>query len=227
MNERTATLYQHVLRGLAEECSQVEALDRTFIAFVSDVRRMEQDAIGGAPHADWERDWNRIASLMTEIHGHATQAHKRLDHPVAAESDPLAEWLPVAAIEDEVEALLAQRKAAGEAMVTSDRRADWAAGWAALESSFSTLRAHAKSLQVKLELQRRFGRERAAEIAAELVEKLPEDLRNAEGAEALEKAGRQLHEDREHFHGVWDMVKALALWVETPEERARKIRGKK
>lgn len=227
MNERTSTLYQHVLRGLAEECSQVEALDRTFITFVSDVRRIEHDAIGGVPHVDWEHDWNRIEALLSEIHGHAANARKRLEHPVPAESDPLAEWLPVAAIEDEVEALLAKRKRAGDVTVTAEKRPDWEAGWAALETSFSTLRAHAKSLQVKLELQRRFGKEKAAGIAAELVAKLPEDLRTPEGVQAFEKAGMQLHEDREHFHGVWDMVKALAMWVETPEERARKIREQK
>lgn len=223
MNERMTTLYQHVLRGLSEECAQVEALDMTFIAFVSDVRRIEQD-LAGTLHGDWENDWNRIASLLSEIHGHATNARKRLEHPVPTESDPLAEWLPVAAIEDEVEMLLVKRKAAGAGLVTAEKRGDWEAGWAALETSFSTLRAHAKSLQVKLELQRRFGKEKAAEIAAELVEKLPEDLRDAKGVEALEKAGRELQEDRSHFHGLWDMVKAMALWVETPEERARKIR---
>ena len=227
MNESTSTLYQHVLRGLAEECSQVEALDRTFVTFVTDVRHIEQDALGGLLSDDRHREWDRIASLLTEIHGHAVNTRARLEHPVETGSDPLAEWQPVAAIEDEVEGLLAKRKADSAEHVPEGKRAVWEAGWAALESSFSTLRAHARSLQVKLELQRRFGKEKAAEVAAELVEKLPEDLRDPEGLEAFEKADKQLQEDRDHIHGVWDMVKAMLLWVETPEERARKIRAEK
>ena len=227
MNERTLTLYQHVLRGLSEECSQIEALDRRCITIVSDVRRIERDAIGSGIPEDWDRDWNRIGSLLSEIHEHAANARKRLEGPVAAESDPLAEWTPVAAIDDEVEALLGKRKSAAAPLVTPGMQADWETGWLALESHFSTLRAHARSLQVKLELQRRFGKQKAEEIAAELAARLPEDLRDAKGAEAMQKAGVQLQEDRQHFHGVWDVLKALALWVETPEERARQIREEK
>ena len=226
MNERAATLYRHVLRGLAEECSQVEALDRTFMTFVSDVRRTERDDAATLP-GDWEHDWNRIEFLLAEIQEHAVNARRQLEEPAATGKDPLEEWMPVAAIEEEIEALLARRKTAGARLVTAEDRAEWEAGWAALETSVITLRAHARSLQVKLELQNRFGKKEAAEIAAELVEKLPEDLRDAESVEALEKAGRQIQEDRQHFHGVWDMLKALALWVETPEERERKIRTEK
>jgi hypothetical protein len=227
MNERTQTLYQHVLRGLSEECSQIEALDERFITFVSDVRRIEHDAIAGTLPQDWEHDWNRIGTLLAEIHGHAANARKRLEAVVVPESDPLAEWTPVAAIDDEIEALLAKRKAAATALVSREMQGDWEVGWLALEAHFATLRAHARSLQVKLELQRRFGKQKAAEIAAELAAKLPADLRNAEGVEALHKADEQLQEDRQHFHGIWDVVKALALWVETPEERARHIRKEK
>ncbi len=227
MNEKTLSLYQHVLRGLSEECSQIESLDERFVSFVSDVRDIERDAIAGAPPADWERDWTRIGTLLADIHVHAANARKRLQDTVSPDSDPLAEWAPVAAIDDEIEALLAKRKAAAAALVTPAKHADWEAGWMALESHFFTLRAHARSLQVKLELQRRFGKQKATEIAADLAAKLPEDLRDAKGVEALHKADEQLQEDRQHFHGVWDMLKALALWVETPEERARQIREEK
>lgn len=227
MNERTSTLYQHVLRGLAEECSQVEALDRTFVTFISDVRHIELDAFGNRLPQDWDHDWNRIASLLADIHAHAVSARNRLEHAVADGGDPLTEWMPVAEFENEVATLLAKRKGDATGLVPPEKQAAWKAGWAALESSFFTLRAHARSLQVKLELQRRFGKEKASEVAAELVEKLPEDLRDPEGVEAFEKASKQMQEDRDHIHGVWDMVKALLLWVETPEERARKIRAEK
>jgi len=226
MNEKASTLYRHVLRGLAEECSQVEALDKTLTTFVSDVRRIEQDTVGALPE-DWESDWNRIETQLAEIQKHAATARKQLEPPATAGSDPLAEWSPVAAIEDEMEALLAKRRMLGEQILTASDRADWESGWAALEMSVITLRAHARSVQVKLELQHRFGREEAAEITAKLVETLPADLNDARGAEAFEKAVEELKEDRQRFHGVWDMVKALALWVESPTERARKLRTEK
>ena len=149
MNERTLKLYQHVLRGLSEECSQIEALDERFITFVSDVRLIERDAIGSAVTGDWERDWNRIRTLLGEIHGHAANARKRLQEPVLPDSDPLAEWAPVSAIDDEIESLLAKRKAAATPLVPQEQRADWDAGWMALESHFSTLRAHAHAFRAR------------------------------------------------------------------------------
>ena len=82
MNERTQSLYQHVLRGLSEECSQIETLDERFITFVSDVRRIEHDAIAGTLPQDWEHDWNRIGTLLAEIHGHAANARKRRFMPL-------------------------------------------------------------------------------------------------------------------------------------------------
>ncbi len=223
MNERASTLYQHVVRGLTEECSEIEALDKSFIGFVSDVRGIERGGITDSLREEWEGDWKYIMSLASRIHEHATNARKGLEVS-ALESDPLAEWSSVAAIEDEIEAALAKRKLAGARLVSTDRLRDWEAGWIALETCVAKLRAQAKSVQVKLELQNRFGKERAAEITTELVSKLPEDLRDAEGVEAFQKAVHEMQADQKLFHGAWDVVKALAMWVESPEERARKIR---
>ena len=227
MNERASIFYQHVLRGLFEDWSQIEALDKTFTSIVSDARRIERESAVGALPADWERDWQRIEALLGEIRDHAAKARKRTTEPMAPGSDPLTEWQPVAVIEDELEALLEKRKAAGAALVTPETRTEWEACWLALESYATTLRAHARSVQVKLELRHRFGETQAAEIAAELAAKLPEDLRNPQGAVAFQTAVEQLQTERQQFRGVWDVIKALALWVEAPEERARKIRGEK
>ena len=78
---------------------------------------------------------------------------------------------------------------------------------------------------MKLELRHRFGQAKAAEVATALIAKLPDDLRDTPGTAAFQSAVEQLQTDRQEFKGVWDIVKALALWVEIPEERARKIRG--
>jgi hypothetical protein len=224
MNERATILYQHVLKGLSEDWSQIEALDKTFSTIVSDTRRVERDTGAGALPGDWDRDWHRIEALLGEIRDHAAKARKRIGEPAASANDPSLEWEPVAALEDELDALLEKRKAAGAALVTPGTRMEWEACWLTLESYSTTLRAHARSVQVKLELRRKFGEAQAAEIAAELAAKLPEDLRDRQGAVAFQTAVEQLQTERQQFRGVWDVIKALALWVEAPEERARKIR---
>jgi hypothetical protein len=223
MPERASTLYQHVVRGLSEEFSQMEALDKRFITLASDVRGIEQDAIDGTQSGDWARDWDRIESLLTTIGEHTANARNRLNATTPAD-DPLEGWRMLAEVENEIDTLLTKRKAASAQFTASAANTDWEAGWLALESQFSTLRAHVRSVHVKLELQRRFGEQLAGEIATELAQRLPDDLRDAKGIEALEKAGKQLQEERSQFGGVLDILKALALWVESPEERARKIR---
>jgi hypothetical protein len=221
MNEHTNHVYQEVMRGLAEEWPQFDALDKSLTTIVADLRGIERES--GSPPPEAETQWAQIEILLSEILDHAARTRSRIAGPGEITEDGLADWKPISLLENKVESLLAARKEG--AQVKPEARADWETCWLALENDFAMLRAHTKSVLVKLELRRRFGQAKAAEMTAELMEKLPEDLRDAEGTEAFNAAVSQLHEESEQFQGFWDVVKSLALWVETPEERARKLRG--
>ena len=220
MNEHTNHVYQEVMRGLAEEWSQFETLDKSLATVVADIRAIERES--GPMPPDSEAEWNQIQSILSEILSHAARTRARIAAPGEITGDGIEEWKPVGALEYKTERLLATRKEA--AAVKPETRTEWENCWLALESDFAMLRAHTKSVLVKLELRRRFGQAKAAEMTAGLLHKLPEDLRDNAGTEAFQAAVSQLHEEREKFQGFWDVVKSLALWVETPEERARKLR---
>ena len=220
MNEHTSHIYQEVMRGLADEWTQFETLDKSLARIVADIRAIERD--GGPVPPDSEAEWNKIESMLSEILSHAATTRARVASADEITGDGIEEWKPVATLEYKAEHLLETRKKAAQAK--PEARAEWENCWLALESDFAMLRAHTKSVLVKLELRRRFGQAKAAEMTAGLLEKLPEDLRDNAGTEAFQAAVSQLHEEREKFQGFWDVVKSLALWVETPEERARKLR---
>ena len=220
MNEHTDHVYKEVMRGLAEEWNQFETLDKSLAAIVADIRGIER--AGGTVPPEFEAEWNQIESLLSEILGHAAKTRARVASADEITGDGIAEWKPIGMLENKADHLLAARRKS--AVVKPETRAEWENCWLALESGFAMLRAHTKSVLVKLELRRRFGQAKAAEMTAGLLHKLPEDLRNSAGTEAFQAAVSQLHEEREKFQGFWDVVKSLALWVETPEERARKLR---
>ena len=221
MKAHTTHMYQQVILGLAEEWPQIEALDKTLATLVADVRDIERGPALGA--ADWNADWHRIETLLLEVRDHAARTRSRLATSDDVSGDAIEEWKHIVPIEAELERLLAARKAAN--LTAPETRADWESCWLALGTYFATLCAHANSVQVKLELRQRFGKAKAAEVTAAILARLPEDLRDVPGSAAFQSAVEQLQTDRQEFKGVWDIMKALALWVETPEERARKIRG--
>src|SRR5687768_8767061 len=142
MKAHTTHMYQQVILGLAEEWPQIEALDKTLATFVADVRDIERGPSGGAP--GWEADWRRIETLLTEIRDHAARTRSRLAASDEMAGDAIAEWQPIAAIEAELDRLLAARKAA--AFVTPETRPDWESCWLALDTYFATLHAHARSV---------------------------------------------------------------------------------
>jgi hypothetical protein len=227
MNATTSALYDQVLRGLAEEWKHIETLDRGFTQLLHDVRRVERHVYQDAPPPKWDEGWNRAESILREIHAHITHTRRLLSQgdTAVATGTPLTEWEAIMGLEQELAGLLKQLRAASAPHVDATHQLEWEACWTELESYFATMQAHAKAVQVKLELRKRFGEAHASELTERVMSHLPDDLRSEEGIQAYQQAVVELQEEKQHFKGFVDVVKSLLLYFEGPEERAQRKRN--
>lgn len=227
MNATTSAIYDQVLRGLAEEWKHIETLDRGFTQLTHDVRGVERHVYRDAPPPSWERGWNRVENILGEIHTHITQTRRLLSQAdtAIAMGTPLAEWGVIMGLEQELAGLLKELRGASAPHVDATHQLEWDASWTELESYFATMQAHAKAVQVKLELRKRFGEQHAAELTGRVMSHLPDDLRSEEGIQAYQQAVAELQEEKQHFKGFVDVVKSLLLYFEGPEERAQRKRS--
>ena len=227
MNATATAIYDQVLRGLAEEWKHIDTLDRGFTQLLHEVRHVERLAYQGSPPASWDDKWERAESLLENIHSQVTETRQLLERgdPVTEPAAPLAEWEATLRLEKELAQMLSELKEMSAPQVAKAHRLEWDACWAELESYFATIQAHAKAVQVKLELRKRFGETRASEMTAQVLSHLPEDLRSEEGLRAYREAIAELQEEKQHFTGFFDVVKSLLLYFEGPEERAQRKRS--
>jgi hypothetical protein len=227
MNATTSAIYDQVLRGLAEEWRHIETLDRGFTELLHNVRGVERQVYQDAPPPSWDRGWNRAESILGEIHTHIIQTRRLLNQgdSTVATGTPLAEWHVIMALEQELAGLLKELRDASASRVDAAHQLEWDASWTALESYFATMQAHAKAVQVKLELRKRFGEAHASELTERVMSHLPDDLRSEEGIHAYQQAVVELQEEKQHFKGFVDVVKSLLLYFEGPEERAQRKRS--
>jgi hypothetical protein len=227
MNATTSAIYDQVLRGLAEEWKHIETLDRGFTQLLHDVKGVERQVYQDVPPPSWDRGWNRAEKILGDIHTHIIQTRRLLSQSETALATvtPLAEWEVLMGFERELAGLLKELRAASAPNVDATHQLEWDATWTELESYFATMQAHAKAVQVKLELRKRFGEAHAVEITGRVMSHLPVDLRSEEGIQAYQQAVAELQEEKQHFKGFVDVVKSLLLYFEGPEERAQRKRS--
>jgi len=227
MNATTSAIYDQVLRGLAEEWKHIETLDRGFNQLLHDVRGVERHVYRDAPPPNWDHRWKRAENILAEIHTHITQTRRLLNQSdsTVAVGTPLTEWQAIMELERELAELLKELRAASAPHVEATHQLEWEASWSELESYFATMQAHAKAVQVKLELRKRFGEAHASELTERVMSHLPDDLRSQEGIQAYQQAVAELQEEKQHFKGFVDVVKSLLLYFEGPEERAQRKRN--
>jgi hypothetical protein len=225
MNSNQQSIYEQVLRGLAEEWTHLEKLERGFGVELATLKEIDAVAQGGAASTNGE-EWARVERLFAEIRAHTVAARAALEAPSAegAPDVPLAEWSILLKQEEELARLLGDLKSGAELPPASPQALASEAAWSELNSHFDILRAHSRAVQVKLELRKRFGDVEATALTRQIMATLPEDLRSTEGVAAYQEAVTELQEEKQKFKGFLDVMKSLFLYVEGPEERAQKKR---
>ena len=178
----------------------------------------------------WHKQWDnvedilrRIRVLVNEMAGFIAKGDRdRIKKTLKAWETFLSEDAKL------VEGLIAIRaQASGLSAVV---RKDWNILACTLDSHLETLNACAQALRIKLELLKQHSQEDVDQLIQTILSRLPNrayaDALDAESYEQeYRKAVVELDQERHKFLGFMDVVKALLMWIETPEERVRKIRS--
>jgi hypothetical protein len=224
MKVESRSKLEQVLRGLVQDWSQLEALDRAFATLLQDAREVSEKSFTGGPPPDWDEKWKQLESTLNLVRAHAAKTREILKSPerAAADTAPLDEWKEIGRLDSTIESLLDSLKQASEPPPDARHRQEWENCWAALLGYLKAMRAHTAAVAVKLEMQLRYGGEEANRLTAAILSRLPVDPEQLVGPEAFEKVAYELHVEHHQFKGFWDAARALLMYWETPDERIAK-----
>ncbi len=158
----------------------------------------------------WHRQWCHVEDALARIRGLLNQVHHHLashtpDHWALA----LNEWDHLQPENTRlIDALMTLR---GQAqMVNETISDDWRQFSVTLESQIASISTAALAFRQRLDQVAHPARRTATESPAE------------EKQHALDQAAIEIQEEQHQNLGLVDVVKAMFLWIESPEERVRK-----
>jgi hypothetical protein len=232
-NDKPIHILARLEIGFRTDSARLQELENDLAAALDCARHFGRKY--GSPdewNTHWQKQWDnvedilrRIRVLVNEIAGFMAKGDRdRIKRTLEAWETFLSEDAKLAA------ALIAIRtQASGLSAVV---RKDWNILACTLDSHLETLNACAQALRIKLELLKKHSQEDVDQLIQTVLSRLP----NRAYADALEaesyeqeyrKAAAELDQERHEFLGFMDVVKALLMWIETPEGRVRKNRSLK
>lgn len=181
-------------------------------------------------NTSWHRQWDhvegrlgRIRALVREMHGSlASSEPNRFDKALAA-------WDAFQTEDAKLVAGLGSIRAQASGLSAAVRK-DWNLLARVLEPHLEAIHACAQTLRLKLELMKEHSKEAVDQTVQNFLAKLPSHD-EADGMDAAtsereyQQAFTELQREHHRFLGFMDVVKALFLFVETPEERVSKNRS--
>ena len=223
-NERTQFLTR-LETGFRMDRARLEEVEHSLAVAVLSARHFGA-TYGGEWDTRWQKLWDdveeillRIRLLVNEMESLSESAADR----VKGSAEP---WTTLEAEDDKlVAALVAIRAHASR--FNSEARDNWNRLAPTLESHLEATRAWAQATRIKTQLLKKHSREEVEQMVQGVLARLP-DRAQTEGmsAEIYEQefstAVKELDREHHKFLGLIDAVKALLLWVETPEERTSK-----
>lgn len=179
---------------------------------------------------DWERHWDNVEKILDRTR---VLLNEMVTSIKSIEADYLqramTSWEAIQCEGDSLQKALEHiRSQAGE--LPEEDRKKWNILALTLESELEAVHACAQALRIKLELLKRYSLEEADHLVHSIVAKLPKRDRTDGADSALydhefRKADLELEKEQHTSAGFMDIVKAMLIWVETPEERMRKNRS--
>lgn len=230
-NDRTTHILAHLEIGLRTNAAHIQELEEDLIEALQRTRHFGREH--GAPdgwNTHWHQQWNLVEDNLLRIRMLVVEMCSSIE---SSDSERLKMALGTwEAIQTEdaklVEALGAIRAQVSELNATV--RKDWNIVARTLETHLETIHACAQSLRIKLELLKKHPKEDVDRLVLDILARLP-NRSHADGVDAetyeeeYQKAAIELEQEQHRFMGFMDVVKALWMWVETPDERVRKNRS--
>jgi hypothetical protein len=217
-------LVEQVLRGLAQDWSQFESMDRAVVTLMRDAKSAGEETFKGSAPGDWEARWIELQTTLDQMRAHAARTRQLIesDRALSGGDAPLDEWREISRRDAAIDSILPAMRAACEPPRDAPHRARWEAAWNALDSYLRAMRAHTAAMTVKLEMHRRYGQKEAGRLTEAILSRLPDGSPHFVEPARFEEVAFQLHEEHHEFKGFGDVVRALLMFWETPDERLAK-----
>ncbi len=226
MNDGTTHFLSRLETGFRMDAAHLHELEQELAAALLRARHFGT-VQGGDWNTSWQQQWDNVEELLRRIRWLVDEMESSIES-----SDPerlkgsLASWETIQAEDAKLVAALAVMRAHAIGF-NADVRDDWNLLARTLEAHVEAIRACAQALRIKLELLKKHSREEVDQMVQEVLARLPDRART-EGmtaeiyAQEYAAAARELDKEHHKFLGFVDAVKALLLWVESPEERTDK-----
>lgn len=223
-NERTQFLAR-LETGFRMDRAHLEELEHVLALAVLSARHFGA-AYGGGWDIRWQKLWDDVEGILGRIRllvNEMENSSESVADRVKGSAEP---WTTLEAEDDKlVAALVAIRTHASR--FNAEVRDDWNLLAPTLEWHLGATRAWAQATRIKTQLLKKHSREEVEQMVQGVLARLP-DRAQTEGmsAEIYEQefstAVKELDREHHKFLGLIDAVKALLLWVESPEERTSK-----
>lgn len=230
-NDRTSRILSRLETGLRTDSARLKQLDRDFGVTLRSARDLglEQD-FSEEWDATWNQRWVIIEDLLLQISGLVSGMDSAIESSDGGRlKEALDAWESIQSKDVHLAETMSEIRVQASAL-NAAARIEWNLLATAFDANLETIHACSQALRVKLELLTEHPKEDVDLLVQGFLAKLPK-LPQADELEAgkyqreLDAAAVELEKEQHQAGGFLDVVKALFMWVETPEERVRNDRS--
>lgn len=178
----------------------------------------------------WHQQWDNVEGLLRSIRAHVEEMRVSIE---SNERDRFQKALEAGnafqAEDAKLVAALRAIRAQANGLNAAIRR-EWNLLAHTVEPHLEIIHAYGQALRIKLEMLKEHSKEEVDRVVQDVLGRLPKRTL-AEGLEAIsyeqeyQQAFTELQREHHKFLGFMDVVNALLLLVETPDERVSKHRS--
>lgn len=230
-DDRTSQILSRLETGLRTDSARLKQLDRDFGVTLRSARDLglEQNF-----SKEWDTTWNQrwiiVEDLLLRISGLVSEMDGAIESSDGGRlKEALDAWESIQSKDVHlVETMSAIRVQASA--LNAAARIEWNLLATAFDANLETIHACSRALRVKLELLAAHPKEEVDLLVQGILAKLPklpltDELDAEKYQRELGAAAVELEKEQHQAGGFLDTVKALFMWVETPEERVRSDRS--
>ncbi len=226
MNDGTTHFLSRLETGFRMDAARLAELEQDLAAALQRARHFGT-AQDGDWNTGWQQQWDNVEELLRRIRWLVDEMESSIESSDADRlKGSLESWTTIQAEDTKLVAALAAMRAHAIGL-NADVRDDWNRLARTLDSHVETIRSCAQALRIKIELLKKHSKAEVDQLVLEILARLPDHTRtdgmSAEiYAQEYATAVKELDQEHHKFLGFVDAVKALLLWVESPEERTDK-----
>jgi hypothetical protein len=230
-NDRTSRILSRLEKGLLTDSARLKQLDQDFTLTLRGARNLGLEQ--KFPHewdTTWNEQWSIVEALLVKIRG----LLNTMDVAIESSDDgrlkeALDAWDMIQSEDDQLVKSLGEIRL--QANVLNDgSRIEWNLLATTFDANLETIHACSQAMRVKLELLMEHTKEEVDLLILGVLEKLPKLTQQGEldtemHQWKIDAAAIELAKEQHQSGGFLDVIKALFMWVETPEERLENDRS--